>query len=341
MPNSQSSALERLLNEAAERILFRSRQVGTLTGPDGILMPMRGKRVLVTGATGMIGQVLVATLRNFGGIKVLECDSTWHIGEALKANGDYIIHAAGYAQPAKFLAAPLDTIDLNTNWTHKLARGLPKNGRMIFLSTSEVCSGSPHQRHSEDDIGTTTPAHARAAYIESKRCGEAIVHAARADGKAITAARVSLSYGPGIRKGDSRVVNEFITQGLKVGQIVLQDGGQARRTYCYVSDTVQLLLNILMRGQRPVYNVGGEGEITILSLARRIAAQIPGVEVKVPRGMGHANNGAPAHVTLDMSRTKQEFKKFDFVSIDDGLDRTIAWHRALERIEETVPAVTG
>lgn len=334
MPSSQSSALDALLLEAARSVLSER----LMLGPEGLLMPMRGKRVLVTGATGMIGRVLVATLRAFGGIKVMEADSTWHIGEALKANGDFVIHGAGYAQPAKFVAAAMDTIDLNTNWTHKLTRALPKGGRMIFLSTSEVCSGSPHQRHTEDDIGLTTPAHVRAPYIESKRCGEAIVHAARADGKAITAARVSLSYGPGIKKGDTRVINEFITKAFKTGEIVLQDGGQARRTYCYVTDTVQMLLLILMRGQRPVYNVGGEGETTVLSLARKIAAKIPGTEVKVPRGMGYANAGAPAHVTLDMSRTKQEFKKFAFVSIDEGLDRTIAWHRALEGMEQEQPA---
>lgn len=334
MPSSNASALDRLLAEAAQQVLFYSSARRVMTGPEGILFPMRGKRVLVTGATGMIGRIIVATLKGFGGIKVLEADSSWHIGEALKANADYVIHGAGYAQPAKFMAEPLDTIDLNTNWTLKLSNALRKDGRMIFLSTSEVCNGNVRQLHTEDDIGTTSPAHIRAAYIESKRCGEAIVHAARAAGKNITAARVSLSYGPGVKRGDTRVINEFITQALKVGQIVLQDGGQARRTYCYVTDTVEMILNILMRGDRPVYNVGGEGEVTVLTLARRIAAQVPGTDVKAPRGLGVAFTGAPAHVTLDMSRTKQAFRKFDFVRLDDGLTRTIAWHRALEGMDQ-------
>lgn len=334
MPSSQSSALDKLLHEAMGDVLRYSGSRFVMLGPESPLVPMRGRKVLVTGATGMIGRILVATLKAFGDIKVIEADSSWDIGQALKVNADFVIHGAGYAQPARFMEHELETIDVNTNWTLKLARALKKDGRMIFLSTSEVYSGSPHQRHSEDDIGTTSPAHARAAYIESKRCGEAIVHAARREGKAVSAARVSLAYGPGVKRGDARVLNQFIAAALKGGEIVLQDGGQARRTYCYVTDVVEMLLLILMKGTQPVYNVGGQGEITILSLARRIAAQLPGVVVKAPRGMGHANTGAPAHVTLDISRTKQEFKKFAFVSIDDGLARTIAWHRALEGLEQ-------
>lgn len=342
MPSEQSSALDDLKLQAAREVLTTGTGANLLPllGPAGALEPMRGKKVLVTGATGLIGSIIVATLKAFGGIKVIEADSAWGIQECLKANADYVIHGAGYAQPKKFLAAPLDTIDINTNWTMKLAKALPKNGRMLFLSTSEVCNGSPHQRHTEDDIGTTNPAHIRGAYIESKRCGEAIVHAARAEGKAIAAARVSLAYGPGVKKNDGRVVSEFITQALRFGEIKLQDGGQARRTYCYVTDVVQILLNILTRGQHALYNVGGESEITILSMARKLGQQMQ-VPVIVPRGMGSARTGAPAHVTLDMSRTKQEFKKFDFVPIDRGLERTIAWHRALEGIEESVPAVSG
>ena len=336
------SSIEALRMEMASQVLFYRQGQKTLTGPEGLLMPMRGKRVLVTGATGLIGGAVVAALKGFGGIKVLEADSAWHIGEALKANADYVIHAAGYAQPAKFTANALDTIDVNTNWTLKLAKALPKNGRMIFLSSSEVYNGSPHQRHGIDDIGRTTPAHLRAPYIEAKRCGEAIVHAARAMDKAVVAARVSLAYGPGVKKGDSRVISQFITQALQTQQIRLQDGGTARRTYCYVTDIAEMILRILMVGREPVYNVGGQSDVTIIGLARKIGA-MTGAEVKLPylnrTVTGPA--GAPQHVTLDMGRTKQEFSKFDFVPIDDGLARTIAWHRALEGMEATAPAEPG
>ena len=337
------SEIEKLLGDAGNQALFYNQAKHSLTGPAGLLMPMRGKKVLVTGATGLIGSVIVSTLQQFGDIKVVCSDSRMDLGQALKVNADYVIHAAGYASPAKFTKNPFETIDLNTNWTLKLARALPKNGRMIFLSSSEVYSGSPHQRHDVADIGRTTPAHARAAYIEGKRCGEAIVHAARAGGQAVVAARVSLAYGPGVKRGDTRVISEFITQALKTREIRLQDGGTARRTYCYVTDIVEMLLRILMVGREPVYNVGGQSDVTIMGLARTIA-KMTGAEVKQPYLNRSVTGpvGAPQHVTLDMGRTKQEFGKFDFVPIDQGLKATIAWHRAIEGIDaEPEPAVSG
>ena len=333
------SEIEQLRLQAGREVFINRPGGRSLAGPDGLLMPMRGKKVLVTGATGLIGSVIVSALKCFGDIKVVCADSRMDLGQALKVTADYVSHAAGYAQPAKFTKNPMETIDLNTNWTIKLARALPKNGRMIFLSSSEVYSGSPHQRHGVDDIGRTTPAHARAAYIEGKRCGEAVVHAARSMEKNVVAARVSLAYGPGVRRGDTRVVSEFITQALKTREIRMQDGGTARRTYCYVTDTVEMLLRILMVGREPVYNVGGQSDVTIIGLARKIAA-MTGAEVKLPYLKRQITGpvGAPAHVTLDMGRTKQEFGKFDFVPIDQGLKATIAWHRALEGIDAEAPA---
>lgn len=296
------------------------------------LATLKGRRVLVTGATGMIGRVLIAALKSQG-VECIEADSKWHIGECVKQKADLIVHAAGYAQPKRFMAAPLDTIDVNTNWTLKLARALPPNGRMLFLSSSEVCSGSAQARHLESDIGTTGPEHTRSAYIEAKRCGEAIVHAARQDGVQIVAARVSLAYGPGVKRGDTRVINEMIARAMTYGEIVLHDGGQARRTYCYITDVVEMLLSILIRGRQAVYNVGGEGETSVLSLARKIA-DLMKVPAHAPRGLGVAMNGSPSHVTLDLGRYKREFGKQIFVPLAQGLERTIEWHRALETARE-------
>lgn len=305
------------------------------------LASLAGKRVLVTGATGLIGRVVVAALRSLPEDQqpaLIACaDHKWHIGNALAANADVILHGAGYAQPAKFMRDPLGTIDVNTNWTLKLAKALKPDGRMLFLSSSEVCNGSNSSRHLETDIGNTSPEHHRAAYIEGKRCGEAIIHAARLDGRQVMAARVSLAYGPGTRRGDSRVMSEFISRALTFGEIVLQDGGQARRTYCYITDVVEMLLNILLRGRHAIYNVGGEGETTVLSLARKIADKMK-VNCHAPRGLGNLMHGAPAHVALDLGRYKREFGKQLFVPLDEGLDKTIAWHRALQEAPEGVAA---
>lgn len=310
--------------------------------------PLRGKLVLLTGATGLIGTNLApAFARADARTIIMPKRGVPQIGSF-----DFIVHAAGYAQPAKFMADPMATIAVNTSMLADLLQRLKPGGRLLFLSTSEVYSGNPRALHREEDIGATNPAHARGCYIESKRCGEAMCHAARADGRIAMIARVSSVYGPGVRAKDTRALSQFIDAALRDKEIVLQDGGQARRVFCYVSDAIEMLLNILLHGEGAVYNVGGpalvgdsrnlNGEVAIAQLARKI-----GDLMKVPvRGgldrrtsySGPAIVGAPQHVGLDLSRYVREFAKEHWVSLDDGLRRTIEWHRQLTGAKGLVAA---
>jgi len=278
-------------------------------------------KILITGAGGLIGTNL---LRSVDGAKVYSVVYTNPIqvegSEVIQGDltdpkfvdslpqVDYVIHAAGYAQPSKFTQEPVQTIKLNTQTLISL---FDKCKTLLYLSSSEVYSGC-HPPYKETDIGTTTPSHPRSCYIEAKRCGEAICQAL--GGKV---ARVSLVYGPGARSDDTRVLYEFIRQGFN-GKIVLKDQGQAYRTYCYVDDCVEMLWDILFDGHG-VYNVGGTSEVTICQLAHKI-----GSILGVPVELGHDGiKGAPESVRLDLSRVAKEFGKTEFVGIDEGLERTI------------------
>lgn len=312
-----------------------------------------GKSVLLTGATGLIGVNLAAAFNRVGVRLVTPKRGVPQIGSF-----DYVVHAAGYAQPVKFMADPMATIAVNTSMLAELLGRLKPEGRLLFLSTSEVYSGNQRGLHREEDIGATNPSHARGCYIESKRCGEAMCHAARADEKMALIARVSSVYGPGVRAKDTRVMSQFIDAALKQDEIILQDGGAARRVFCYVSDAVEMLLNILLHGEGAIYNVGGpamnermgsaigniNGETTIIALARKIG-EIVKVPVKVPviskarsSYTGSALAGAPLHVGLDLGRYLREFGKDAWVPLDDGLRRTIEWHRALASTKGLVAA---
>lgn len=288
-------------------------------------MSDKRRKALILGNTGLIGSSMGALLsKNFDCYGWGRHDDT----EKLIGEYDYIVHAAGYAQPAKFMSDPLETIRLNTSVVLDIVNNMKPEARFLYLSTSEVYSGSSKILHREEDIGTTRPTNARACYIESKRCGEAIVHAARNRNKFAIIARVSLVYGPGTKLDDKRVLNEFVMQSLKGDQILLKDGGSARRTYCYLSDATEMLVNILLKGRQDVYNVGGVGEISVYGLARKIA-ELTGTSIKVPRNSGQAIEGAPAHVSLDLNRYYREFGAKTFVPLDEGLKHTIEWYRGL------------
>ena len=310
--------------------------------------------ILITGASGLIGTYILASLcclQDHGAhMKVYAqhlSELPSHVADLISRGGfnsfranladfdayarlpevDFIIHAAGYAQPSRFMSDPIATIQVNTSATIALLKKLRRDGRFLFVSTSEVYSGLNKQFLSENDIGLTTPYHPRAVYIEGKRCGEAICNAMRTKGVNASNARVALAYGPGTQKNDKRALNSFIEKALCQKNIELLDAGNAVRTYCYVADTVELLWQILLYGKEPVYNVGGHSTVTIGELATMIG-DITGVPVVFPE-IHSEISGAPEEVRLDLTRIEKEFGKAKYVAFEDGLRATIAWQREL------------
>ena len=276
-------------------------------------------RLLITGAYGLVGSNICKALSpDIEVTKVKFNDLSGAIGMY-----DYIIHAAGYGQPIKFVEDEIATIEVNTRTTRELFNYLKPNGKYLFISTSEVYSGAKTP-YVESDIGTTNPQHARACYIEGKRCGEAICSAYKRKGYDVKIARLALAYGQGTKPYDTRVLNQFIEQALTTGKIVMKDSGEAIRTYCYIDDVVGMLLDILFKGTQPVYNVGGFSTTTIKDLAFQIALQVGATVEFGEEGL----KGAPEDVILDMNLTLAEFPR-DFTSFEEGLKRTIEYQKTL------------
>lgn len=312
---------------------------------------VENKKVIITGGTGLIGTYFLFLLKQINEAigntlsvnLVVHNDLPIHLEEfknykwvnILKGDlsdidfcnnlpeTDFVIHAAGYGQPGKFISNKIKTIRMNTITTDILLSKLRKNGKALFVSSSEIYSGSDSIPYKETDFGCTTPQHARACYIEGKRCGEAICAAYRDNGVDVKIARVSLAYGPGVRFDDKRVLYNFIQKG-RLGCIELQDSGKAKRTYCYVSDTIEMLWNILLKGTEFVYNVGGNSHTTIFELAQLVGKHMS-AEVKIPND-AEGMVGAPADVFIDMEKVIKEFNKEKFVPLNEGISRTIEWY---------------
>ncbi len=314
---------------------------------------LNGKTFILTGASGLIGTYFLTILEELisKGMKINVFAMTQsklpeYLGDFYKninfiqgdltdpeiivalSSADYIIHAAGYGQPGRFMEDQIKTIELNTTATLNLFKKLKKGGKFLFISTSEVYSGLPHPSFKETEIGTTNTNHPRSCYIEGKRCGEAIVNAYRQKGVNAKSARLSLAYGPGTKPGDARAINSFIYRGIKEGKITLMDQGEAKRTYCYVADAVEIMWNILFKGVDPIYNVGGFSKTTIGELAKKIGSSL-NVPVLFPSTSINTLSGAPEDVSLDMSKVEKEFNKKEFVSLDEGLSKTIEWQKNL------------
>jgi UDP-glucuronate decarboxylase len=238
---------------------------------------------------------------------------------------DVVIHAGGYAQPGKFLSDPIKTMFINTSSTYYLSQKVRDGGVFLFLSSSEVYSGLDEKNYREDRIGTTTPSHPRAPYIEGKRGGETISQILFREKRIKSiSARVSLAYGPGFRSGDSRVLNSFIENAVLRKEISMIDGGEAIRTYCYIPDAIFQLWKIITSGTKPTFNVGGTSRTSIRNLAEIIADQT-GSLLLIPE-ISSPILGAPTDVSVDLSEILQLCGDLELTSLEDGIRQTIYWY---------------
>jgi UDP-glucuronate decarboxylase len=290
------------------------------------LKQLEGKTVIITGSTGLIGSNVLKSISKTWAQIYTPTHSSMENPNYEFPQADVILHLAGFGQPALFVANPIDTIRINTEMTFRLLRSLKRDGSFLFCSSSEVYNGLD-KLATEDDIGTTTPSHPRACYIESKRCGEAIVNAYRQIGVKAFSARIAPTYGPGTRRHDTKAMSQFIESALLNKRIDLKDSGNAIRTYGYIDDVVEMLWNIVLNGTQPVYNVGGKSVVSISELSYMIS-KLTGACVNTPIDVPDQIGGSPV-VKLDLSRYEKEFGKTEYVGLAEGLKATIEYQRKL------------
>ena len=314
----------------------------------------RNKSILITGASGLIGihileyivflnkqgydidafshsfsepSVYMEELLRDGKVRHIKADLSDAEQYQMLPEVDVVIHAAGYAQPTLFMANPLATISINVTATIALLDRLKPNGVFIFISSAEVYCGQKITPFNEEQIGISTPYHPRSSYIEGKRCGEAVCAAARKQGVRAISIRLGDVYGPGTRANDKRALNSFIQRALVNNEIKLLDQGLAKRTYFYITDALESIINIIIYGKEPVYNVGGETVTSIIELAKLIGS-ITNVEVITPN---YDENivGSPPTLQLNTDRLKKEFGYKKYVDLSEGLQRTVEWQKRL------------
>ncbi len=308
-----------------------------------------GSRILLTGSSGLIGRnilnflnVLLKSGRFIFTVDALSMNplsdqDIYHKSIEFKTGDlslglekfnlkryNYVIHAATYSQPSKFMSQPLETLSLNGPLVISLAKHLDSQGTFLFLSSSEIYSGSMTAPNIETDLGKVSVESPRAAYVYGKIFGE-VALLQQAEQFKSRIARIALSYGPGTRLGDSRVLNQLIYRGVTEGKVELADAGKALRTYCYIRDTTEMLLSILFWGKSEIYNVGGTSTITIRELGEEVS-KILNVPFSCPT-TSVSYLEAPAQVALDISKYVKEFGEFSFLEFTEGLKRTIDWQK--------------
>lgn len=260
------------------------------------------KRVLISGASGMIGSFLIhvlmerkedieiialgrseekakASLGRYWDEKCFQFLSH-DINAPLDNMGriDFIIHAASNTHPKAYASDPIGTVTTNVLGSINLLEYAARNGveRFLFASSVEIYGENRGDQEYFDEsyCGYIDCNTVRAGYPESKRTGEALCQAYHAKyGMDVVIARLARTYGPTMLKEDSKAIAQFIKNGLRKEDIVLKSEGTQLYSYTYVADAVSGLLTVLLKGEcGQAYNIAdSRSDLTLRALAGLIA----------------------------------------------------------------------
>jgi UDP-glucuronate decarboxylase len=187
---------------------------------------------------------------------------------------DEIYNLACPASPIYFQYNAIKTIKTSVMGSvHMLGLAKRIKAKILQASTSEVYGDPKVHPQPEEYWGNVNPIGPRACYDEGKRCAESLFMNYHTQNKVrIKILRIFNTYGPRMHPNDGRVISNFIVQALKNQDITINGDGSQTRSFCYVDDLVNGMVDFMNTGEDITgpMNIGNPGEFTILELAHKI-----------------------------------------------------------------------
>ena len=305
-------------------------------------------RTLITGGAGFLGSHLCDCLLerghkilcmdnfitgsrgNVGHIKnhrfcLIEHNITQHI--EVEGPLDYILHFASPASPIDYLEFPIQTLKVGSLGTHNaLGLAREKKAKFLLASTSEVYGDPLVHPQEETYWGNVNPIGPRGVYDETKRFAEAITMAYhRIHGIDVKIARIFNTYGPRMRINDGRAIPNFLKQALTGKNLTVYGDGTQTRSFCYVSDLVKGIYQLLISDLNKPVNIGSSTEMTIQQMAGKILKICGGTQSKIIYTPLPEDD--PKVRQPNISKAKKRLKWKPHVKLDEGLKTTMEYFK--------------
>jgi UDP-glucuronate decarboxylase len=241
-----------------------------------------------------------------------------------------IYNLACPASPVHYQHDPVQTTKTSVHGAINML-GLAKRlkARILQASTSEVYGDPSMHPQQEEYWGNVNPIGIRSCYDEGKRCAETLFFDYHRQHKLdIKVMRIFNTYGPRMHPSDGRVVSNFIVQALRGEDLTVFGDGRQTRSFCYVDDLIRGMMQLMDSGNGitgPI-NFGNPDEFTMLELAEKVIGKVGGRSKISFRPLPGDD---PRQRQPDITKARVTFKWQPTVSLEDGLEPTIAYFREL------------
>jgi nucleoside-diphosphate-sugar epimerase len=314
-------------------------------------------RVLVTGATGLVGQSLCELLARQGfavraalrtarglpaciaeGVVVGEIgpDTNWR---AALEDVEFVVHlAARVHQPSQRALDPQVYDRINAYGTQRLATAAAAAGvrRLVYVSSVKV-NGDGMGDHA---YCAADPPDPQDAYARSKWLAEKLLLEGRDAAHSVALVRPPLVYGPGVRANFLRLL-DWVYRGRMLPLASVRN----RRSLVSVWNLADLLVRLLTQPEAVgrLWMVSDGDDLSTPDLVRELAAamQKPPHLIPVPPSLLQVAGRLTGRVgevqrlcgslRIDISQTRSALQWVPPLSAREGLARTVDWYLSARR----------
>lgn len=290
---------------------------------------LSGKKILVTGAAGMLAGYIVDTLlllpeyfdyvpprvtalvrnrdkaeKRFSGhlnnpnFELRTDDICKSLEAAVFSGTEVIIHAASIPRPDGKKPVEVMAPNVLGTWNLlELARELPNFEQFIYFS-SGIVNGEDIKSDipiSEDMFFSSSCTSPGACYSEGKRAGETIcLSFMRQYGIPVKLLRYFGSYGPGMDLyNDPRAFTSFVKNAVCGEDIVLHSTGEETRFWCYITDATEAFFRVFLGSvYGEAWNIANdEAGCMIRELAQTAGELAPDKKISIQFGQSKVPSG--------------------------------------------------
>ena len=275
---------------------------------------LSGKKVFVTGATGLICSAVVDLLIRYNevsdaGIQIIAAgrsvnklrnrfrpfssrpymnyayyDATKVVDDS-EIISDYIIHGASNASPNKIVKEPVETMMSNLLGLKRLLDQAKAHNskRLLFVSSSEVYGNKENDLpFHENEYGYIDLLNSRNSYSIGKRAAETLCASYHDEYDVdYVISRPGHIYGPTAVESDNRVSSAWAYAVARGEDIVMKSDGAQIRSYCYCLDCASAILKVLLSGESGhAYNISNPKSVISIKEMALLLSEAAGVNLK-------------------------------------------------------------